>query len=56
MTRTEFIELMSNLIVLAFGTLILWIGIHQFTSVKLYELMLIVLGIRLVLPVRSMMQ
>ena len=56
MTRTEFIELMSNLIVLAFGTLVLWVGIRHFTSVKLYELMLIVLGIRLVLPVRSMMK
>jgi hypothetical protein len=56
MTRTELIELMSNLLVLAFGTLILWVGIHHFTSVKLYELMLIVLGIRLILPVRSMMK
>lgn len=56
MTRTEFIELMSNLLVLAFGTFILWMGLRHFTSVKLYEMMLIVLGIRLILPVRSMMK
>ena len=54
MTKTELIDLMSNLIVLAFGTLILWMGIRHFTSVKLYELMLIVLGIHLILPVRTM--
>lgn len=56
MTKTQILDLISNLLVLAFGTLILWMGIHHFTSVKLYELMLIVFGIRLILPVRTMMK
>jgi hypothetical protein len=48
MNKTEIIELLSSLLVLAFGTLILWVGLRNFSDVKLLELMLIVLGVRLI--------